>query len=168
MTYQNEPLKGNGSFYTETGGRVRYTGASSEDKNQVVAFSDGQYMAVDLSEMLAQQRYEFAESIVQGNEPDRRKSRESLESGDLWWDIDEDYTGYVYNGADWKPMPTVPFATIITTADPREPGGFLRCDGNEPPSDSKYDRIRELMEDENDGDLPSLSQSFPNYNYIKY
>jgi len=167
--YKNEGLRGNGSFYTESTGRVRYSGIQSEDKNQVVAFdprNGGQYMAVDLSEMLMQQNYEFAESIVDSKEPKYRKSEEELRSGDLWWDKSDDYAGYVHDEGEFKALPRSenPPGTIIRSIYPTPPSGYLTCDGSDCPSSAS---IYAFLQAENNGKLPSLPQSSNNYNYIK-
>lgn len=167
--YKNEGLRGNGSFYYESSGKVRYSGIQSEDKNQVVAFDPrygGQYMAVDLSEMLNQQNYEFAESIVADKEPDKRKSEEELRSGDLWWDSKENYAGYVHDGAQFQALPRSenPPGTIIRSIYPTPPSGYLICNGDDCPSSAS---IYDFLVAENNGKLPSLPQSSNNYNYIK-
>lgn len=168
--YKNGSLKGNGSFVVGTGGKITYTGTSSKDNNQVVAFDGkvGQYKAVDLSEMLDQQNYEFAESIVDRKEPDRRKNGQDLESGDLWFEIDEDYTPSVYHFGKWNAFSPIPVGTILTTVNPVLPAGYLYCDGEEVPNGRKYDKLRRILEEFGDGDTPNLSQEYPKFHIIKY
>ena len=168
MSYQNQELKGNGSFRTGTGGKVTYSGSLSGDRNQVVAFDAAgqQYKSVDLSEMLNQQNYDFCESLVDSSEPSKRQGGEALKDGDLWWDEGNDFTGHVRYDDEWYPIPTgVPVGTIITSANASEPGGYLRCDGSDVPSGSQYATLEGMLPN---GKLPNLPQSALNYNYIKY
>ena len=170
MGYNNTELKGNGSFYTGTGGKVKYTGSLSDDRNQVVAFdaAGGQYKSVDLSEMLNQQNYDFCESLVDSSRPSKRQGGEALKDGDLWWDESSDFTGYVRYEDDWVAIPTgVPVGTIITSVSATEPGGYLRCDGSKVPSGSEYAKLADMLSG-NDGELPNLPQGGTNFNYIKF
>jgi len=169
MGYKNGSLKGNGSFVVGTGGKVMYTGSTSGDNNQIVAFDaeGAQYKSVDLSELLDQQNYDFAESIVRSREPSRRKNGQSLEDGDLWFDNSRDYAGFVWDSGEWRAIPSVPFGTIIECANPETPAGFLICNGEEVPDGDEYDRLRDLMDEFNGGNLPTRSQDFP-FHFIKY
>ena len=106
MGYNNEKAPTNGSFLIGTGGYVKFTGAQSGDRNQIVTWgeSGNQIESTNFSDLLALYEEEFAVSIVSPDEPTLRPQGEDLKLGDLWYQSNTREQYIFTNGIDNLPV----------------------------------------------------------------
>ena len=115
MGYNNEKAPTNGSFLIGTGGYVKFTGAQSGDRNQIVTWgeSGNQIESTNFSDLLALYQESFAVSIVGPDEPALRPLGEDLKPGDLWYDTSTRIHYIFTNGVDGLPATTAGWTKII-------------------------------------------------------
>jgi len=113
--YRNKKVPPTGDFLVETGGRVKFNGRKSGDKNKVVTwgYDTGQIESTDFKDLLDEYEETYCVSMVSDDEPRKRPLEEKLEVGDLWYNT-SNRKHYIYtNGVDDLPASDIGWTPII-------------------------------------------------------
>ncbi len=96
--YRNKKVPPTGDFLVETGGRVKFNGRKSGDKNKVVTwgYDTNQIESTDFKDLLDEYEETYCVSMIGDREPRKRPLEEDLEVGDLWYNSSKQKTVHLY------------------------------------------------------------------------